>query len=389
MKILTITNLFPTRRQPNGGVFVERRVEALRADGHTVELVALRPVLGEPFGTLVDITTRGSRSYSGRDALDQRAAVSPIELVRQDRSGFPSERRLRQVVRRLDRHFDLQSFDVIHGHGMYLLPAGAVAARVARWTRVPYAVTLHGSDVNLLMPRRAHEYAEVLNAAGAVSYVSTALRNTAREHGAAGRNATVIPNGVDCTVFTPQNRKPRPWNPSSQPRVAFVGNLATVKGVDRLPSIFSGISAALPATSFVIVGDGPLRDSLADAMAGLDITFLGTVPPEKVARTLRGADLVLLPSRSEGWPCVILESHASGTPTIGAAVGGIPEAIDDPRLVIPADGDLPQEFINRSVDLLNGVLTVDRCALRARALHFDWRCLAKREADMLHQAAQQ
>ncbi len=111
--------------------------------------------------------------------------------------------------------------------------------------------------------------------------------------------------------------------------VLFVGNLVPVKGIDRL---FRAM-AELPQARLRIVGDGPLRRKLARLAVKLGIhdrvDFLGRKPPKEVADLMRAADVLCLPSRSEGMPNVVLEALACGAPVVATAVGEIPFLIRD------------------------------------------------------------
>src|SRR5690606_13974896 len=69
------------------------------------------------------------------------------------------------------------------------------------------------------------------------------------------------------------------------------------------------------------------------------VRFLGLVGPERVAALMRAARVVVLPSRSENFPLVVLEALAAGAPLVATRVGGIPEAVRDGReaLLVPPD----------------------------------------------------
>jgi len=99
--------------------------------------------------------------------------------------------------------FDVSSFDLIHAHGMYTSPAGLIAQFLSQKYSKPYVLTVHGSDVNILMEKRKKIYLDLFESAQAVIFVSKALLEKARSFGYSGRNAVVIPNGYDPQVFKP------------------------------------------------------------------------------------------------------------------------------------------------------------------------------------------
>jgi teichuronic acid biosynthesis glycosyltransferase TuaC len=81
----------------------------------------------------------------------------------------------------------------------------------------------------------------------------------------------------------------------------------------------------------VIVGDGPEQAALADLSRrrGLEarITFAGRVMQQDLSRHYSAADILVLPSSREGWPNVLLESMACGTPVVASDVGGVSEIV--------------------------------------------------------------
>ena len=380
-----ISNLFPTARHPRSGTFIDQRIHAHRILGNIVTTVALTPTPTPAVAAVLAAAGRGHSPVLSPDYLELQVRVPSFDYIRQARARFPSPSQLEQVAQELQQVVDLSRFDVIHAHGMYLFPAGALAHHLCVSTGMPYAVTAHGGDINWQMPRQREAYAGVLDGAGAVAYVSNALRDRAHALGAKGRNATVIPNGVDCELFAPADQASGIATHRLGPRVAFVGNLSPVKGADLLPGILGGIARSVPNTSFVIAGDGPLRPSMESAMKRLDVTFLGNIPQEQVAQVLRESDLAVLPSRSEGWPCVVLEAHASGTPMIGSDAGGTPEAIDDPRFIVAQGDDFAERFVKATAQVLLG--GVEPNDLRSHALNHSWHSIAARETDMLQRIA--
>ena len=90
------------------------------------------------------------------------------------------------------------------------------------------------------------------------------------------------------------------------------------------------LAPSRPALKVVLVGEGPLQDELAERIArdNLDVTLAGAQPPVEVARWMATADLVTLPSYSEGHPNVLVEALACGRPVVSTPVGGIPEVVD-------------------------------------------------------------
>ena len=120
---------------------------------------------------------------------------------------------------------------------------------------------------------------------------------------------------------------------SSPPSILFVGNLVDVKAPDRALAAFIDLARSHLDLRLDIVGDGPLRASLTQHAQKLQladhVTFHGRQSPDAVADMMRQASCLLLTSRSEGMPNVVIEALACGTPVVATAVGEVPFLIND------------------------------------------------------------
>ena len=126
--------------------------------------------------------------------------------------------------------------------------------------------------------------------------------------------------------------------------IGTVGRLNRIKDQAALIRAFAHIAPQLPQTALVLVGDGPLRDSLqalaAETGAGDRIRFLGD--RSDVRALLPGFELFALTSLSEGYSMALLEACASGLPIVATDVGGNGEIVRpglNGRLIPPADPD--------------------------------------------------
>jgi len=197
--------------------------------------------------------------------------------------------------------------DLVHAHW---LPTAA-AAYLAR---MPYVVTLHGTDVAVAtrQPRLARR---LLRAARGVIAISNALADEARRLGADA--VTVIPNGVEIPA--------EPGVEADPPYVLFAGRLSEEKGVEEFVEASRGLRT-------VVAGDGPLRPRVPGA--------LGFVPREEYERLLAGAAVLAVPSRREGFGVSCAEAMAFGRPVVASAVGGLLDLVRDGEtglLVPPRD----------------------------------------------------
>jgi glycosyltransferase involved in cell wall biosynthesis len=156
----------------------------------------------------------------------------------------------------------------------------------------------------------------------------------------AGR-VSVSPNPAPDLPPMPSREELRAEFGLEGPTLAFAGRLMAAKALD----VALAAVALVPEVALVIVGDGPDRAALEqqrDALGlGERVRFVGGLGREGVLRMFRSADAVVLSSRWENFPHVIVEALAVGTPVISSAVGGVPEVVRDGEngLLVPA-GDV-------------------------------------------------
>jgi glycosyltransferase involved in cell wall biosynthesis len=120
----------------------------------------------------------------------------------------------------------------------------------------------------------------------------------------------------------------------------FAGRLVAAK---HLPLAVSAL-AHVPGARLVVIGDGPERGRLDDAIAEAGVAdrvvLMGARPRSEVIEWLRAADAAMLSSAWENFPHAAVEALAVGTPVVGTAVGGVPEVIEtgvNGLLVPPGD----------------------------------------------------
>jgi glycosyltransferase involved in cell wall biosynthesis len=139
--------------------------------------------------------------------------------------------------------------------------------------------------------------------------------------------ASVFPAYVDFATFV--ERPPAPLPPV--PRVLFVGVLERYKNVDGLADTWRLVAERVPEAQLRIVGTGREREAVERLVADLpaQTTWDARLPQEGIAQALDAATLLVLPSRSEGLPRVVIEAFCRGRPVVGTRTGGIPDIVED------------------------------------------------------------
>jgi glycosyltransferase involved in cell wall biosynthesis len=377
VRTLLFSTLYPSSARPLHGIFVETRLrELLRGGGVQTRVVAPVPWFwstDERHGRYAAMArTPEHETHNGIEAWHPRFLVvpkvgmtlAPLLLAMGARQALADVRR---------RGFD---FDVIDAH--YFYPDGVAAAILAWWFDKPLVVTARGTDVNLIpnyrVPRMLIQWAA--KRAGASIGVSAALVERLRTLRVDPSRVHEIRNGVDAERFrpTPVADARAELGIVGGPVVLTVGNLQEHKGQRIVVDAFAKLAARYPGAKLVIVGEGPDRKTLERSVATLGLAdrtrFAGTVPNVELAQWYSAADVLVLASSREGWPNVLLEAMACGTPVVASAVGGIPEVMQHDEM-----GRLVHERTGEAfAEAIEGVLerTIDRARVRRHALGFGW-----------------
>lgn len=237
--------------------------------------------------------------------------------------------------------------DILIGYWTY--PEGAGAEYVARKLGKPVVIGALGTDINDRHGINAWLTRRTLRAADRIVFVSQAMtRHAIDTFGISPTRCATVVNGINTTVFHPQDRvrcREALGLPPQAPVVIYVGRLIEAKGLRELVASVTKMRQTHPDLRAILIGEGPYLGTLKELIAASGqqdrITLAGGQLPEKVAQYINAADLLTLPSWSEGYPNVLVEALACGCPVVATDVGGIPEIVtpDNGRLVPPRDAD--------------------------------------------------
>lgn len=155
--------------------------------------------------------------------------------------------------------------------------------------------------------------------------------------------------------------------------VVYAGRLVREKRVDMLIEAFALLLKERPAARLFIAGEGPDNARLRQQVMNLhlnNVHFLGLLSKSEVQRLLAGADLLVLPSRFEGFPMVALEALACGVPVVASDVGGIREILNDRLERFIWRTDDPEELKRKMLEAADRRAELRELCV-ARASHFD------------------
>jgi len=242
---------------------------------------------------------------------------------------FPLFVRMLIEIRRVVRAYGI---DIVNAH--WAVPSGFIACLACK--NVPVITTLRGSDINMFGKRfffrRLVKY--TLRHSAKLTALSKSLENAAIRLGADSKKIEVIPSGVDTEMFKPIDKKTirAGLKLENDFHVVFVGNLIPLKRVDMLVRVCARLSRRYPHVSLVIVGEGSEHvklEKLAHDGNFENVQFTGSIEYDQMPLYMNAADVLVLPSESEGLPDVVQEAMACGIPVIASNVGGLPELITD------------------------------------------------------------
>jgi len=373
IRVVTFTTLYPNVAQPAHGIFVENRLRHLVASGCVTSRV-VAPVPWFP-KALTRLSTAYAR-YADVPLAEQRHDLSVIH------PRFPTVPKFGMTIapallfarslwalRRL--RAESGDFDLIDAH--YFYPDGVAAVMLGKVMRKPVVITARGTDINLIpqyhLPRSMIRYA-AREAAGIIT-VSQALKDGLLALGISRRDVRVLRNGVDLDTFRPLCRSDaRTWLGLNGRTLLSVGHLIERKGHDLVIAALP----ALPRHFLLIVGEGPERSALERLATKLGVVdrvrFLGRIDHEGLAKVYSAADALVLASSREGWPNVLLEAMACGTPVVASNIWGNPEVVAQPEA-----GELMSErTASGVVAAVEKVFQTprDRAATRRYAERFSW-----------------
>jgi glycosyltransferase involved in cell wall biosynthesis len=322
IRLLTVTSLFPNSAQPRHGIFVANRLQHL-CDTGRVAATVIAPIAAFPGAYRSTAGVPAAETIHGFSVAHPRYANVPGIGMR-----LQPDLLARALLKHV-RHSGNVHADVIDAH--YFYPDGVAAMQLADALGLPLVITARGSDINLVGGIRSarRRIVQAAERAQALIAVSEALARKMVALGMPAERICVLRNGVDARLFRPIARSDARRALGLDVRCAWllgVGNLVPEKGFDLLIRSI----ALLPDARLLLVGEGPSAralGSLADAVAPGRVEFRRSMPQSDLRLVYAAADVLCLPSLREGWPNVLLESLACGTPVVAAAVGGVPEIV--------------------------------------------------------------
>jgi len=301
-------NILHVFRTPVGGLF-----------RHVMDLARAQVERGHRVGLIADSSTGGDRADAAFAALRPLLAhgITRIPMTRQ--VGPADWKPILHTMRRAAT----AKADVLHGHGA---KGGAYARLALGNRRAIRAYTPHGGSLWFskdTLKGRLYLGAEklFLMRSDLLLYESQFSADASRANiGVPRCLVRVVHNGVSQAEFEPVSPAPDATD------IVFIGELRQLKGVDLLIEAIATLRRKGRPLTTTLVGAGPDRDAFVAqaAAAGLSdaIRFPGAMDARQALRLGR---LMVVPSRAESLPYIVLETIAAQVPLLTTRVGGIPE----------------------------------------------------------------
>jgi glycosyltransferase involved in cell wall biosynthesis len=349
-------------RAPLGGLF-----------RHVIDLARGQIERGHAVGIFCDATTGGAR------AEEVFAALGPsldLGVTRVPMSRYPDYTDLKAQIAAFRIKGELKP-DVLHAHGS----KGGVYARIPalfdRRRQYVTAYTPHGGSFNYKPGSFEHKLymsVERLLEPATDMFMFESDYIAERFHEFIGHmprtDHRVVKNGVSEAEFEPLDHSAARYD------LVYLGELRSAKGVDTLIEALALLKGNGLMPSMLVVGSGPEEETLkarADRMGVRgQMTF---EPPGPIRRALSLARIMVIPSRAESLPYVILEAAAAAQPLVSTNVGGIPEIYGPQhahRLIAANDAQALADAIARALAMPPAELTAEAMDL-ARHVHENFR----------------
>ncbi len=330
--------------------YVHEQAKALMARGHEVVVIScmgVLPMMKRLRPKLYEV----NRRTPDHDVIDGIEVYYPRCLTLGNKGEKYLGGRLLAgaalpIARRLHKQ---KSFDIVHAH---MLPRdGHAGMLVAKALGIPFALTVHGTDVfHYFIPGEEPwpRNQMIAREADALMAVSSLLMSRVAPYRGEGKLSRIVPNGVDLSLV--------PEKTDNTPRsVISVGTLKARKCMDRTLEAFARLAGEYPDAKLTIVGigemEGMLKKRIAELGLGERVEMTGGLDHAQVLERMAESDLFVLPSWGEGYGIVYIEAMAAGCIAVGAENEGIEDTIVDGEngFLVPA-GDIDEtERVMREV----------------------------------------
>ena len=331
MKVLWLASWYPNQINPYEGDFVQRHARAVAAYSD-VTVVYLSQA-----GETLTINNPQVVEQEKDNAVEKitffkfkKTGIKWLDKIKYNIIYYKTYKKIIKAYLKTNGRPDL-----VHVH--VPMKAGMIAIWMKRHWSIPYIVSEHSSLYNRFSPGNFHQrnflyrynVKRVFNKAKAVTNVSAAVGNELKSLFDLA-DVRVIHNTVDISLFNYQQH--------AQPKFRFihVSTLTHQKNVEGILNAVKSLSNRRQDFELVVVG--PIDSELIQMTDMLNlaslVAYTGEITYAEVASQMQHASALVMFSRHENFPCVIIEALCCGLPCIATNVGGVPEAVDNKNGIV-------------------------------------------------------
>ena len=333
LRVLSLSTEFPNPAEPGKGLFVRSRLEAIasRSCLFVVAPIALLDYANPQGHLFASLRIPRERDDGHMRVVHPRWLYPPYGGWA---NAFFLFARLLPTLARLRAR---RPFDVIDAH--FAHPEGIAAVLLGRILGRSVLVTIRGSELRYCGQRSKRFWMSwALRRADRVLAVSDGLRELAIALGVDPRHVKTVPNGINADVFCRRDRlrcRSSHGIAVAERIILSAGDLAELKGHHRTIAAVKRLNDRGVRARLLIAGGAGRSGRYAETLRRLvaanglcdHVAFLGEVTQEVLAELMCAADVFCLASSTEGWPNVVNEALACGTPVVATDVGAVRQMV--------------------------------------------------------------
>jgi glycosyltransferase involved in cell wall biosynthesis len=286
---------------------------------------------------------------------------------------------------------DSQKYDIIHAHS-YIFFTSLQCALIKKIKQYPFVLHIHGGintphyksinmreKIQLFFKNYIFDTIlgklTIKQANALISVSNNDLEIIQNRFNLSPSKAYPVPNGIDINKYKKSRTAKR------RKFITFIGRLSYIKGIDIFLEIIKDLYHKDKNLEFLIIGDGPLRNLVEGARKELPLKYFESYPYNKMADIYNMSKILLLSSRFEGLPTILLESLACETPVIAPKVGGISEVISDNKNGFLFNIKSKEEIYTKILNLIHDDKKLDKLGENGRKLiekKYSWEIISNK-----------
>lgn len=306
LHVLFLNSWYPSRISPNNGDFIQRHAEAVALTHEVTSIHVITDSNLKVTSEIIDFNLNNVRTLIGY--------IQPTKNLLKKLYLF--------FITYLNLFKKAGKIDIVHLNVIY--PAGLFALYLKWFKKKPYIISEHWSIYKEPFNSKINPFVKQLykiigSNSKFIAPVSNDLKNSMLINGIKG-NYYPVPNVVDTNRFKPNKINPNEFI------ILHASNMADVKNVPIILKVIKNLEMLPLNFTFYLVGENVFKyEDLIKELQLNQIKLIPHLPHFTFSELLNKTSVLIMFSKSENLPCVILEAFSCGVPVISTNVGGIKE----------------------------------------------------------------